>query len=1067
MSGGKPDGERQAGFSKALREFIEEAPIERGPIVEFVAAAAASLAPGLTVLDIGAGGAPYRELFAHVDYVTVDRAESLHGDADAFDIVADVESVPLDDGSADAILCTQVLEHVPRPAGALAEFHRLLVGGGRLFLTAPLTWEEHERPHDYFRYTRSGLEHLLREAGFAEVEISGYTDCFSTLAQLTRNARWSLAAEENPVASRRKAFERLDAIADELLELHTFDSRHAFPLGHRVVARKASGQATSRRRSAAMQRARAQPVPILYLAPWIDLGGSDKGTIDWFRHVDREQWVPSIITTQPSANRWLREVEPYASEVWALPDLMPGSDFPGFILGFIETRGIELVHIMNSRLGYDLIPDMGALQRPPAVVVQLHAEEHDRSGYVRYVASRYGNLIDAFSVTSEQLAEAMLDYDIPRSRLCVIHTGVDAVGEFNPANVTPLRDNGAGSVPRILWPGRLVAQKDPLLTLEVVRALVDRGVRFTLDVVGDGDLKDVTVGRARELGLERVIDWHPPSREMPRWYRTADLILMTSVFEGVPYVVYEALAMGVPVVAPSLPGNVELMGDAGGVLVDPRDDVRGYADAIEWLLRDSEARRGLGRAARQRMLEEFSLERMAREHGALYRDLLSRRRSLEAARDETDDAPPEPAEPIRLERTPPPERTVAAIVPCYRHGRFLLEAIDSLRTQTLPPTRIVVVDDASEDPETQAALTEVETDPTVTVIRLPVNGGPSVARNRGLAEVRENYVIPLDADDLLAPTAIESLVEQLERAPASVGFVYPKVRHFGNRNDFYDPPDYNLHVLLTGNYCVAASLFDARLFGAGIRYPEAIRVGHEDWDLILQMAERGVYGLAADEAVFWYRKSGFSRIDSGEHEADSFSKLIEKRHPQLYGPLRSKIKAEWAPALSLVLAAGCDGADGAWPANIGQLLGEQSCDDFEVVLVGDDPGLLRPLNERRVKPAPSLEDGVSRARGRFVALVAVSALPGLQRRTFVEHLLRLFWSNFELRNFLIADVPNGEGPRMRPIDADECRRSTICAAAWRRAIDEHEAVDLDSSPIPLDAFMLRWQQRGSLAWRAL
>ena len=56
-----------------------------------------------------------------------------------------------------------------------------------------------------------------------------------------------------------------------------------------------------------------------------------------------------------------------------------------------------------------------------------------------------------------------------------------------------------------------------------------------------------------------MIALHPSSQEMARWYRASDLLLMTSVFEGVPYVIYEALAMGVPTVAPALPGNVEFM----------------------------------------------------------------------------------------------------------------------------------------------------------------------------------------------------------------------------------------------------------------------------------------------------------------------------------------------------------------------------------------------------------------------------------------------------------------------------------------------------------------------------
>jgi glycosyltransferase involved in cell wall biosynthesis len=270
--------------------------------------------------------------------------------------------------------------------------------------------------------------------------------------------------------------------------------------------------------------------PILYLAPWVDLGGSDKGTIDWFKHIDRGRWAPSLITTQPSSNRWVHHLESYAEEVWELPDLMPGGDFPSFILGFIESRGVELVHIMNSRLAFDLLPDMTCLRHPPAVVVQMHAEEPDRSGYVRYVSTRYGNLVDAFSVTSEQLKAAVAEYEIPPSRIEVIYSGVDAEEEFNPDRAEPFER--AEGVPHILWPGRLTEQKDPMLTLDVLAAVRDRGARFVLDIVGDGHMAADVRARAERLGIAEMIEWHPPSQQMARWYRSSDVVLMTSVFEG-------------------------------------------------------------------------------------------------------------------------------------------------------------------------------------------------------------------------------------------------------------------------------------------------------------------------------------------------------------------------------------------------------------------------------------------------------------------------------------------------------------------------------------------------------
>ncbi len=126
---------------------------------------------------------------------------------------------------------------------------------------------------------------------------------------------------------------------------------------------------------------------MLYLAPWVDYGGSDKGTIDWFRWLDRERFAPSLVTTQPSDNRRLDEVRPYATEVWPLPDLVAGQHMPGLVFDLIGTRGVRVLHIMNSRLGFELLPDLASLPAPPAVVVQLHVEEEDRSGYVRYVTT--------------------------------------------------------------------------------------------------------------------------------------------------------------------------------------------------------------------------------------------------------------------------------------------------------------------------------------------------------------------------------------------------------------------------------------------------------------------------------------------------------------------------------------------------------------------------------------------------------------------------------------------------------------------------------------------------------
>ncbi len=1051
--------------SDGLEAFIQEAPLEREPIVEFLRGAAESLPAGSRVADVGAGAAPYRELFAGMEYLTIDREQSLHGRPASFDIVASADAIPLDDRSLDAIVCTQVIEHLAEPLAALKEFRRLLRANGRLFLTAPFAWEEHETPYDFYRFARSGLEHLLRRAGFEQIEIASRGNAFATIAQLLNSARWSLSDGATVAVRSELLADRLDAIAEELLSYSELDVRRSLPLGFQAQATAPASAEPADPAANAAERA-GEPglgrrTPILYIAPWVDLGGSDKGTIDWFRMIDRTRWAPSLITTQPSANRWLRQVEPYAEEVWALPELLAGGEFPSFILGFIETRSVEVVHVMNSRLAFDMLPDVRCLPTPPVIVVQHHAEEADRSGYVRYVASRYGNLVDSFSVTSRQLAEAMADYDVAASRIEVITTGIDAAEEFDPAEVTPL-ELGARDGPRILWPGRFVDQKDPLLTLEIVARLRDRGHRFTVEMVGEGELEETLRRRAGELGVEDHLRWHPPSQEMPRWYRSCDLLLMTSVFEGVPYVIYEALAMEMPVVAPALPGNVELLEGGGGILIDPRDDVDAYVDALERLLTDATARMEMGRAGRRRMLAECSLGEMIERHEALYSRLLAHRRDDSPGGTAAIPASPPPA-PVRFPRQPAPERSICVIVPCYQHGRFLPQAIDSIRRQTLPPARVIVVDDASDDAETTAALNRLESDPLVRVIRLPENSGPSVARNRALAELEENYVLPLDADDMLVPGALESMVAQLERAPDSIGFVYPNVQHFGNRNDYYTAPQYNLDALLDNNYCAAATLFDARVFQAGVRYPEDMVYGHEDWDVVLQMAARGIQGEPAEGPCLLYRKQGFSRVNTADYGPESFHERIQARHPELFSR-RNEIKAEWAPALSLLLVDGFDGTGQRWPEGFSAQLDPQSCGDFEVI---DVPAAVDRVPGEKADELPArIQAAVGAARGRFVVIAGASAAHAVARPTFVEAIIRLLWFN-KPRRWLLANVPGAPVPRLGLI-ADPVRAGAEpCAVAWMRELDpDDDTIELGARPSPVLDFAMDWQVRSPLGWRA-
>ena len=140
-------------------------------------AAAAPLARG-RLLDVGCGNRRYESVFVHAGrYVGYD-VDTRGGRPD---VCGQAAALPFRDGSFEAVLSTQVLEHVIAPADVLREIHRVLVPEGQ-------QWRLHEVPHDYWRFTRYGLERLLVAAGFEVRTIRAQGGVWRLVGQAVNNA---------------------------------------------------------------------------------------------------------------------------------------------------------------------------------------------------------------------------------------------------------------------------------------------------------------------------------------------------------------------------------------------------------------------------------------------------------------------------------------------------------------------------------------------------------------------------------------------------------------------------------------------------------------------------------------------------------------------------------------------------------------------------------------------------------------------------------------------------------------------------------------------------------------
>jgi SAM-dependent methyltransferase len=142
---------------------------------------AKSIPAGAMVLDAGAGDAPYKHFLGHARYESAD-FEKVDKEYAQSTYVCDLKSIPVENGRYDFVLFNQVMEHLPDPRLVLAELLRVMRPGGRLMYSAPLFYEQHEEPYDFYRYTSHGVRHLFEEAGFAIERLDWLEGYYSTVA---------------------------------------------------------------------------------------------------------------------------------------------------------------------------------------------------------------------------------------------------------------------------------------------------------------------------------------------------------------------------------------------------------------------------------------------------------------------------------------------------------------------------------------------------------------------------------------------------------------------------------------------------------------------------------------------------------------------------------------------------------------------------------------------------------------------------------------------------------------------------------------------------------------------
>jgi glycosyltransferase involved in cell wall biosynthesis len=363
-----------------------------------------------------------------------------------------------------------------------------------------------------------------------------------------------------------------------------------------------------------------EAVRIAFCITDLDDGGAERALVRLVTGLDRSRWEPRVFCLsgegvlaeelsradvlvtclEAKSSRSLSVVFRLA---WALRDFHPT---------LLQTY---LYHAnITGRIA-------GRLARVPVIVSGIRVAEQ-RSRFRLWLDRVTQGMVDHHVCVSEAVATFSRQHSrLPEQNITVIPNGVDA--ELF-ANAEPSDLSVFGIPPdaqTMLFVGRLDPQKDPCLLLQAMELLMSSYPQLHLLFVGDGPLKEELKSQVVNSELKERVHCAGRRDDVANLMKACDVFVLPSRWEGMPNVVLEAMAAGLPIVATEVEGTAELLAENQTGLLVPPHSPTALAEAVETLLRDSKQAQSMKQSAQQLVSKRFTWNRVIERYEELYRSL--------------------------------------------------------------------------------------------------------------------------------------------------------------------------------------------------------------------------------------------------------------------------------------------------------------------------------------------------------------------------------------------------------------------------------------------------------------
>ncbi len=357
---------------------------------------------------------------------------------------------------------------------------------------------------------------------------------------------------------------------------------------------------------------------ILILMPWLTFGGAETLIYNYCSKINKDFNI-SIITGLKNDNEWEYKFKKITENIYHLPNLFENeNDYLYFIINYIKTRKIDVIHIVHNSCFYDMLPEIKKIFPDIKVI----------STVFNTVASHFGNsikykkFVNLYTTDNTKVLKAYnQQLTGSNAKNIVIYNGIDCNNKFNPNLYNRLTERKKMGINdnaiAIYFIGRLSSEKNPDIFIKAAKKILEKTTGVKFFIIGDGIMRNEIEKLINKLNNKNLI-YLGYQTDIPRYLSTADIFVLPSSAEGFPLSNIEAMSMGVCVIASDVGGVSDaIINGENGFLMKP-NSVDELVNKIEFILNKKNILNKISKNARKSVEEKFSIEILAEKYKNLY-----------------------------------------------------------------------------------------------------------------------------------------------------------------------------------------------------------------------------------------------------------------------------------------------------------------------------------------------------------------------------------------------------------------------------------------------------------------